>query len=45
MFSYESLFVNVCFITDLRCLYVKTSLLEQLKICLLADVSVTYLES
>ena len=45
MFTYESLLINVCFMTDLRCLCVKTSLVEQLKICLIKDVLVTYPES
>ena len=43
VFKYESLFINVCFMTDLRCLCVKTSLVEQLK--LIKEVFVTYLES
>ena len=43
VFTYESLFINVCFITDLRCLCVKTYLVEQLK--LIKEVFVTYLES
>ena len=30
--------------TDLRCLCIKTSLVEQVKICLIKDVLVTYLE-
>ena len=42
--TYESLFINVCFMTDLRCLCIKTSLVEQLKlkIWLIRDVLVTY---
>ena len=45
VFIYESLFINVCFMTELRCLCVKTSLIDQLKVYLMNDVLVTYLES
>ena len=39
---YSSMYV---FMADLRCLCVKTSLKEQLKICLIKDVLVTYIAS